>query len=130
VFHFITCAVTLNEHGADVALFAKHLADEQGAHFQVVALPFYESSQEVDGCWAFKTRLQNVAPEKAGKQISPVVLSHPPSESLVELAIARDSDLIVFDQRGKFLTPHLGGCLLTDVLATAPCPVLAIPYVK
>lgn len=36
VFRFITCAITLDEHGADVALYAKHLADEQGAELQVV----------------------------------------------------------------------------------------------
>jgi nucleotide-binding universal stress UspA family protein len=130
VFRFIACATTLDEHGADVALYAKQLADEQGAKFQVVSFPFYESSQEVDGYWEFKSHLQYVVSEEAAKKISPVVLSEPPAESLAELAAAREADLIVFDQRGRFLNPHLGGCQLTDVLAVAPCPVLAIPFVK
>jgi nucleotide-binding universal stress UspA family protein len=106
------------------------LADEQGAKFQVLSLPFYESSQEVDGYRAFKSHLGKLVSEEAAKELSPVVLSEPPSESLAELAVAREADLIVFDQRGRFLNPHLGGCQLTDVLAMAPCPVLAIPFVK
>lgn len=129
-FRFITCAVTLDEHGAEVALFAKQLADEQKADLQVVSLPFYESSQGVDGYWAFKSQLEKLTAEETARELSPAVLSEPPSESLVELAIARDADLIVFDQRGRFLNAHLGGCRLTDVVATAPCPVLAIPCHK
>jgi nucleotide-binding universal stress UspA family protein len=130
VFRFIACAVTLDEHGADIASFAKHFADEHNAKLQVVSFPFYEPTQETDGYWTFKTRLQNLVTEEAVKKISPLVLSEPPSDALVELAIARDADLIVFDHHGKFLNSHLGGCLLTDVLATAPCPILAIPNVE
>lgn len=130
VFRFITCGITLDEHGADVALYAKHLADEQERSSKWFSLPFYEAGQEVDGYWAFKNRVQNLVSEEAAKTLSPVVLSEPPTESLAELAVAREADLVVFDQRGRFLNPHLGSCVLTDVLATAPCPVLAIPFVK
>jgi nucleotide-binding universal stress UspA family protein len=130
IFRSIVCVVNLDEHGADVAIFAKRFADGQGAHLQIVSLPFYESTQEADGYWAFTNRLRELVTDEAVKKISPAVLSEPPSESLVELAIARDADLLIYDQRGKFLSPHLHGGALTDVLEMASCPVLATPFMN
>lgn len=130
VFRFIACAVKLDEWGADVAAFARHFAEEQRAKVQIMAFPFHESGTKTDGCWAFKNRLQSLVAEDVAKQMVPATLSEPLSESLIELAIARDADLIVFDQRSTFLSPHLSASPLSDVLATAPCPVLAIPHAK
>ena len=59
------------------------------------------------------------------------MLPEPPNETLTETAIARDADLVIFDQRSRLLGwPHLPSGLLADLLTTAPCPVLAIPYTK
>lgn len=128
-FRFMLGAVVLDKHGADIADFAKHFADEHGAKLQMVSFPAYEVAQEVDGYWAFKEELKRLEPASFAKSISPIVLSEPPVESLVELAIAREADLIIFDQRGSFLSPHLHRGLLSDVLATAPCPVLTLPKI-
>lgn len=126
-FRLLVCAVHLDEHGADVALFARDFANERAAKFQLVALPFYDALQEAGGYWAFKDRLHDRVPEESAAKLSPVVLSEPPDENLVELAIARNADLIIFDQRRGLITPHLHGGILADIVATAPCPVLAIP---
>jgi nucleotide-binding universal stress UspA family protein len=129
-FRFILCAVNLDKHGAGVAALARRFADEQASDFQTVSFPFYEVTQEADGYSAFKEQLQKLLSSDSSKKISPVVLSEPPAQTLTELAMARAADLIIFDQRGSFLSPHLRGGMLTDVLATAPCPVLAVPDMK
>jgi nucleotide-binding universal stress UspA family protein len=126
-FRFVLCAVNLDKRGADVAALARRFADGQGAGFQTVSFPFYEVTQEADGYRAFREQLQKLPPSDFSKKISPVVLSEPPAQTLTQLAIARDTDLIIFDQRNSFLSPHLRSGLLTDVLATSPCPVLAVP---
>ncbi|HEX4165516.1 MAG TPA: hypothetical protein VHZ55_08570 [Bryobacteraceae bacterium] len=64
VFRFITCGITLDEHGADVALYAKHLADEQERSSKWFSLPFYEAGQEVDGYWALRTACRTLSAKK------------------------------------------------------------------
>ena len=129
-FGSILCAVNVDKQGADVALLARRFADEQGSGLQTVFFPLHKPTQEADGCWAFKEQLQKFGSSDASKRISPVVLSQPSAQTLTELAIARGADLIIFDLRGGFLSPHVHSGLLTEVLATAPCPVLAMPGLK
>lgn len=127
--HFVLCAVNLDEHGADVALYSRQFAEEQGSRTQTVCLPFYDALQEAEGYGNFKKRLRETLPADEADKLSPAVLCEPAKETLTEIAIARDADLVIFDQRSGLLGwPHLPSGLLADLLTTAPCPVLAIPY--
>ena len=131
LFHFVLCAVQLDQHGADVAVYSRQFANEQSSKTQTVCLPFYDECQEAEGYLGFKGRLRELLPAEEADKISPVVLPGPPGECLTEIAIARDADLVIFDQRSSLLGwPHLKSGLLADILTTAPCPVLAIPYKK
>lgn len=128
---FVLCAVNLDEHGADVALYARQFAEEQGSETQTVCLPFYDVRQEAEGYGNFKKRLREILSVDEADKLSPAVLSERPKETLTETAIARNADLVIFDQRSRLLGwPHLRSGLLADLLTTAPCPVLAIPYAK
>ena len=128
---FVLCAVNLDEHGADVALYSRQFAEEQGSRTQTVCLPFYDLCQEAEGYGKFTRRLREILPADEADKLSPAVLPEPPNETLTETAIARDADLVIFDQRSGLLGwPHLRSGLLADLLTTAPCPVLAIPYTK
>jgi nucleotide-binding universal stress UspA family protein len=130
-FHFVLCAVQLDQHGSDVALYSRQFANEQSSKTQTVGLPFYDECQEAEGYLDFKRRLRELLPAEEADRISPVVLPEPAAECLTEVAIARDADLVIFDQRSELLGwPHLKSGLLADVLTIAPCPVLAIPYKK
>jgi nucleotide-binding universal stress UspA family protein len=130
-FQSVLCAVQLDEHGAEVALYSRQFANEQGSLTQTVCLPFYDECQEAQGYLDFKKRLGELLPANEAARISPVVLPEPPGECLTEVATARDADLLIFDQRSRLLGwPHLKSGLLADVLTTAPCPVLAMPYKK
>ena len=131
LFHFVLCAVQLDQHGAEVAVYSRRFANEQSSKTQTVCLPFYDECQEAEGYLNFKRRLRELLPAEEADKISPVVLPGPPGECLTEVAIARDADLVIFDQRSSLLGwPHLKSGLLADILTTAPCPVLAIPYKK
>jgi nucleotide-binding universal stress UspA family protein len=128
---FVLCAVNLDEQGADVALYSRQFAEEQGSKTQTVCLPFYDALQEAEGYENFKKRLREILPADEADKLSPAVLPEPTNETLTETAIARNADLIIFDQRSSLLGwPHLRSGLLADLLTTAPCPVLAIPYTQ
>ena len=128
---FVLCAVNLDEHGADVALYSRQFAEEQGSRTQTVCLPFYDARQDAEGYETFKKRLRETLPADEADKLSPAMLPEPPRETLTEIAIARNADLVIFDQRSGLLGwPHLRSGLLADLLTTAPCPVLAIPYTK
>lgn len=130
-FSFVLCAVNLDDHGADVALYSRQFAEEQAARTETVCLPFYDALQEAEGYGKFKKRLREILSADEAEKVSPAVLPEPPNETLTETAIARNADLVIFDQRSKLLGwPHLRSGLLADLLTTAPCPVLAIPYAK
>jgi nucleotide-binding universal stress UspA family protein len=127
----VLCVVNLDEHGADVALYCRQFAEEQGSKTQTVCLPFYDACQQAEGYGNFKKRLREILPADAADKLSPAVLPEPPQETLMETAIARNADLVIFDQRSRLLGwPHLRSGLLADLLTTAPCPVLAIPHTK
>ena len=49
--------MNLDEHGADVALYSRQFAEEQGSGTQTVCLPFYDALQEAEGYGNFKKRL-------------------------------------------------------------------------
>jgi nucleotide-binding universal stress UspA family protein len=128
---FVLCAVNLDEHGADVALYSRQFAEEQGLRTQTVCLPFYDARQDAEGYETFKKRLRETLPADEADKLSPAMLPEPPRETLTEIAIARNADLVIFDQRSGLLGwPHLRSGLLADLLTTAPCPVLAIPCTK
>ena len=128
---FVLCAVNLDEHGADVALYSRQFAEEQGSRTQTVCLPFYDARQDAEGYETFKKRLRETLPADEADKLSPAMLPEPPRETLTEIAIARNADLVIFDQRSGLLGwPHLRSGLLPDLLTTAPCAVLAIPYTK
>lgn len=128
---FVLCAVNLDEHGADVALYSRQFAEEQGSRTQTVCLPFYDARQDAEGYETFKKRLRETLPADEADKLSPAMLPEPPRETLTEIAIARNADLVIFDQRSGLLGwPHLRSGLLADLLTTAPCPVLAIPCTK
>jgi nucleotide-binding universal stress UspA family protein len=128
---FVLCAVNLDKHGADVALYSHQFAEQQGCRTQTVCLPSYDVRQEAEGYGNFKKRLREILPADEADKLSPPVLPEPPKEPLTETAIARNADLVIFDQRSRLLGwPHLRSGLLADLLTTSPCPVLAIPYTK
>lgn len=124
----IVCVVRLDGRGAEVAALARQFADEQRAKLQTVCMPFYDVREEMDGWWKFKKRSKELLSPGEAENAFPVVLSEPADESLVDLAIARNADLLIFDQRSRLLElPRLAGGFLPRLLAFAPCPVLAMP---
>src|SRR5262249_52958744 len=124
----MVCVVRLDERGAEVAALARQFADEQKAQLQTVCMPFFETQEEAEGFRNFKKSSKELLSAQETESASPVVLPQPADESLLDLAIARNADLLIFDQRSRLLgMPRWSGGLLPKLRALAPCPVLAMP---
>jgi hypothetical protein len=124
----IVCVVRLDKRGAEVAALARQFAEEQKAKLQTVCMPFYTTQDEAEGFRNFKNRSKELLSPAEAENASPTVLPQPADESLLDLAIARNADLLIFDQRSRLLgVPRWSDGFLPRLLALAPCPVLAIP---
>ena len=67
---FVLCAVNLDEHGADIALYSRQFAEEQGSRTQTVCLPFYDARQDAEGYETFKKRLREIVPADEADKLS------------------------------------------------------------
>jgi nucleotide-binding universal stress UspA family protein len=124
----IVCVVRLDKRGAEVAALARQFAEEQKAKLQTVCMPFFDTQDEAEGFRNFKNRSRELLSPVEAESASPTVLPEPADESLIDLTIARNADLLIFDRRSRLLgVPRWNGGLLPRLLALAPCPVLAMP---
>jgi nucleotide-binding universal stress UspA family protein len=124
----LVCVVRLDKRGAEIAALAHQFADEQKAKLQTVCMPFYDAQDEAEGFRNFKNRSKELLSPMEAETTSPAVLPEPAGESLVDLAIARNADLLIFDQRSRLLgLTRWSGGFLPRLFALAPCPVLVMP---
>jgi nucleotide-binding universal stress UspA family protein len=124
----IVSVVRLDRRGAEIAALALQFADQQKAKLQTVCMPFYDAQDEAEGFRKFKDRSKELLSPVEAENAYPSVLPEPAEESLVDLAIARNADLLIFDQRSRLLgLTRWSGGFLPRLLALAPCPVLVMP---
>lgn len=124
----MVCLVRLDKRGAEVAALARQFAEQQKAKLQTVCMPFFDTRAEAEGFRNFKDRSKELVSPTEADNASPTVLPEPADESLLDLAIARNADLLIFDQRSRLLgVPRWSGGFLPRLLAQAPCPVLVMP---
>lgn len=136
----ILCSVNLDDDGVWVAAFACRLARAYDAFVAIAYLEpklthakgeamtamlrTYESWDSFKGAvYAQVPFMRGTLPALHGVRLEPG------TQSLVDLAVARESDLVMMGVRHKLMDwPSLGRGALPRLLAEAPCPVMTIPH--
>jgi nucleotide-binding universal stress UspA family protein len=124
----ILCSTSLTAGDARLVAFAYSLAKKYGADFEVVSHAA-DSGRVTEVDWLeFRNSVRALLPVD-GRDDLPSHATHLPAakaKSLVELAIARNADLLVVGgQLREWLTLHEG--TLQEVLVDAPCPIMTFP---
>jgi nucleotide-binding universal stress UspA family protein len=126
----ILCATSLDVHSAEVAAYGYRLAEDNGAVFTLFYVEDPNHPPSPERWRAFEDALDKALPngETRHAPIQKLFSSEDPARSIVEAAAERQVDLIVLGAKPATIrNTHFRQGVLPEVLAAAPCPVLAIP---
>lgn len=126
----ILCATSLDVHSAEVAAYGYQLAEDNGAAFTLFYVEDPSRSPSLETWRAFEDAFERALPNghPLPAPIQKLFSSGNPAKGIVQAAAERQVDLIVLGAKHAALgTTHFRQGVLPRVLATAPCPVLAIP---
>ena len=105
---------------------ARHLVEGRSCCLVLCEVVDYDSEDDPSGqgVAAATQRLEAVAADMPGQQVSVEVVAGRPAQALADVADQQDADLLVVGTRGRGLSRRLLGSVAEGVLKTSGRPVL------
>jgi nucleotide-binding universal stress UspA family protein len=126
----VICACDLDPSSAPTAAFAHRIAQEHQSTFAIFHVDDSEGSESKELLTArFESALDPliITDEKPTYVSRVLMIGYGLGSTIADLAIERDSDLIVMGARAaSSASTHLPAGILPQVMAKAPCPVLVL----
>ena len=124
----ILCETSLDKKGFQLVAYAHQIAREHNSHLKIA---YRDVSKDEKDWLDFNKAVEDLPQleDRTKPHLHTVFLEEPEVESLIQVAVARQVDLLILPIRHKFIEwPALrAGGIMPRLLAEAPCPLLAVP---